>query len=147
MLKTLWTPAGVVVLLAVFGCGAGDSGSSDGPELPEQPDRWVDLVTLDDDTEVKFVGRTREFLITSVGKVKKVGTPTSIRVGESIEGLQVGAIRCSFFTRDAKYGGDRFAWRGRWYCMAGRSRSEVENASQPGGDKRHDYIYVAPVDL
>ncbi len=58
-----------------------------------------------------------------------------------------GAIRCSFYWKDASYGGAQYMWRGRWGCMAGRNRYEVENAVNEDGSKQFDYIHISPVSL
>jgi hypothetical protein len=79
--------------------------------------------------------------------VKDVERPRSISIGDAIEGVHIGAIKCSFHWRDAYYAGEQYMWRGRWACMAGRSRDEIENAVQDDGDKRFDYLYLGPVSL
>ena len=71
----------------------------------------------------------------------------TVAVGDEIEGVRIGAIKCSFFWRDASYGGEQFMWRERWGCQAGRSEQEVQNAVANNGDKRFDYVHVAPVRL
>jgi len=70
-----------------------------------------------------------------------------IQVGDEIESVRVGAIRCSFQVKDATYGGEQFMWRGRWGCMAGRNKDEIENAIGADGEKRFDYLYIGPVSL
>jgi hypothetical protein len=70
-----------------------------------------------------------------------------ISVGDEIEGIRIGAIRCSFFWRDASYGGEQFMWRGRWGCMAGRNEDELEHAVGPDGVKRFNYLHISPVSL
>ena len=70
-----------------------------------------------------------------------------VSVGDSIEGIRIGAIRCSFFWKDASYAREQYMWRGRWGCQAGRSKEEIENAVEPDGGKRYDYLYIGPVSL
>ena len=76
-----------------------------------------------------------------------VGVFQKISVGDTIRGVRIGAIKCTFHEQDSSYGGEQFMWRGRWHCMAGRSKHEVENAVKDNGDKRYDYIHIAPVTL
>lgn len=71
----------------------------------------------------------------------------TLDVGDEIAGVRIGAIKCSFFLRNASYGGEQFMWRGRWGCQAGRSEQEVQDAVAENGDKRFDYVHVAPVRL
>ena len=128
----------------VASCGGGAPRE---PDLPKQPDRWVDAITLDSNSQVKFVGRTRDYLITEVTAVKDVKRPRRISIGDEIEGVRIGAIQCSFHWRDATYGGEQYMWRGRWACKAGRTREEVETSVKDDGTKQFDYIHAAPVRL
>jgi hypothetical protein len=102
---------------------------------------------LDSSTRVTYVGKTRDYLVTSVTSAKELKAPRAIAIGDEIEGLRVGAIKCSFHWRDASYGNEQYMWRGRWGCQAGRSREEVERAVAENGDKRFDYLFVGPVHL
>lgn len=102
---------------------------------------------LDPESRAKYVGRTKDYLITSVSSVKNLDAAPTISVGDEVEGVRIGAIRCSFYWRDADYGGEQYMWRGRWGCLAGRSRQEVETAVGTDGEKRFDYIHVSPVRL
>lgn len=122
-------------------------GVSKEPDLPQRPDRWVRSVRLDDDSKVEYIGTTKDYVITDVSDVRAVDGVRSLRLGDEISGVRVGAILCSFHFRDAEYGGTQYMWRGRWSCMAGRSRDEVEQAVADDGTKRFDYIHVAPVRL
>ena len=61
----------------------------------------------------KFVGRTRDYLITGVRTVKDVDRPRWISIGDEVEGIRIGAIQCSFHWRDATYGSEQYTWRGR----------------------------------
>lgn len=132
--------------LAIVGAACGPREPRQ-PDLPKQPDRWVSSISLDPDSKVQFIGRTRDLVITSVTAAKDVNAPPSISVGDEIETVKVGAIRCSFHWRDATHGREQFMWRGRWSCQAGRSREEIENAVGSSGEKRFDYIHVSPVTL
>lgn len=117
------------------------------PDLPKRPDRWVSSITLDRDSKVQYIGKTLGLLVTTASPIKDLKAPPAIGIGDEIEGVRVGAIRCSFHWRDATYGGEQFMWRGRWSCEAGRSKEEVENAVGRDGEKRYDYIHVSPVTL
>lgn len=128
----------------VAGCGPARSRE---PDLPKQPDRWVNSVVLDADSKVNYVGKTKELLITQVSSQDSVSGLRSVRVGDVVNGVQIGAIQCSFHWRDAESSGRQYMWRGRWACMAGRSRDEVQTAVADDGTKRHDYIHIVPVGL
>lgn len=122
-----------------------DRGEPRQPDLVKQPDRWVSSVVLDSNSKVEYIGRTKDYLITSVTSIKRVNGLRTISVGDDVEGLRIGAIRCSFFWRDASYGGEQYMWRGQWGCRAGRTKQEVEQAVAENGDKRFDYLYVSSV--
>jgi hypothetical protein len=132
--------------IATFTASCGD-GEPRQPDLLRQPDRWVTSVALDSASRVKYIGKTKDYVVTSFTAVKDVKALRTISVGDEIEGLHIGAIKCSFHWRDAYYGNEQYMWRGRWACQAGRSRQEVENAVAENGDKRFDYIHVSPVRL
>lgn len=117
------------------------SGSSD---LADQPDQWINSVALQSDSKATHVGKTS--LIGST-TAKILSGLTSVAVGDEIDGIRIGAIKCTFFTKDASYSGEQFMWRGKWGCLAGRSQNEVENAVQEDGTKLYDLIHVAPVTL
>jgi hypothetical protein len=117
------------------------------PDLPRQPDRWVTSVVLDSGSKVSYVGKTRDCLVTSVTSIKEVNGLHTISSGDEIEGLHIGAIKCSFHWRDAYYAREQYMWRRRWGCQAGRDRDEVENAVKENGDKQFDYLSLAPVTL
>lgn len=136
-----------VLLTATLAMAAVACGRSEPrvPDLPQQPDAWVSAVTLDSDSKVQYVGKTQEYIVTSVTTVRDVKSPQAVRVGDEIEGIRIGAIRCSFHWRDAYYAREQYMWRGRWACQAGRSRDEVEKAVDDDGKKRFDYIVISPV--
>ena len=138
-LRGLW-----VALPLAISCASNEARE---PDLPKQPDRWVNSIALDRSSKVKYVGKTRDYVITTVSEDKELHGIPSVSIGDSIGGLRIGAIRCSFHWRDASSGGEQYMWRGRWGCMAGRSQEEVESAVADNGDKRFDYVYVAPVQL
>lgn len=115
--------------------------------MPKQPNRWVTSIALDADSKTRHVGKTKDYLITEVSAFDAVDGLQAVSVGDDIAGIRVGAIRCSFHWRDASYGDEQYMWRGRWACMAGRSREEVETAVAEDGTKRFDYIRVAPIRL
>jgi hypothetical protein len=117
------------------------------PDLAKQPDRWVNLIVLDADSKAKYIGKTKNYVITKVSSNYDLDGLRTVSVGDEIEGVRIGAIKCSFFWRDASYGGGQFMWRGRWGCQAGRSRQEIENSVGKDGEKHFDYVYVSPVRL
>jgi hypothetical protein len=100
---------------------------------------------LDSNSHVVYVGKTKDFIITSSTRISKVDGLRAISIGDVIEDLPIGAIRCSFYWRDASYGGEQYMWRGQWGCQAGRTKNEVERAVAENGDKRFDYLHVSPV--
>jgi hypothetical protein len=132
--------------IAAFTASCGDRAPRQ-PDLARQPDRWVTSVALDTGSRVSYIGKTKDYVVTSYSAVKDVKAVRIISVGDEIEGLRVGAIKCSFQWRDAYYANEQYMWRGRWACQAGRNRQEVENAVAENGDKRFDYIYVSRVRL
>jgi hypothetical protein len=125
-------------------CGRGEPKE---PDLPKQLDRWVSSIVLDADSKVEYVGKTKNYVVTSVTSVKDMSGLRTVSVGDNIEALRIGAIKCSFFWRDASYGGKQFMWRGRWGCQAGRNREEVQRAVRNDGEKVFDYLHVSPVRL
>ena len=132
--------------IVTFTASCGDRGPRQ-PDLPRQPDRWVTSVVLDTSSRVRYIGKTKDYFVTSVTTAKDLAAPRAISIGDEIEGLHVGAIKCSFHWRDAYYGKEQYMWRGRWACQAGRSRQEIESAVAENGDKRFDYIHLSPVRL
>jgi hypothetical protein len=134
----------LALMIATTACAEAKSRQED---LAKQSDVWVESVVLDSDSEVRYIRKTRDVLITSVSTSNDLVAPQRIRVGDEIEGVRVGAIQCSFHWRDASYSGEQYMWRGRWACKAGRDRQEVENAVDSEGRKRFDYIFAAPITL
>jgi hypothetical protein len=135
-----------VSAIAIFTASCGDTEPSRA-DLPHQPDRWVTSVVLDTGSRVKYIGKTKDYIVTSVTAAKDIEAPQTVGIGDEIEGLRIGAIKCSFHWRDAYYGKEQYMWRGRWACQAGRNRQEVENAVAENGDKRFEYIHLSPVRL
>lgn len=133
-----------VVLASGTSCGESTPRE---PDLPRQSDRWVTEVPINTDSKVQYIGKTRELIITSVSEVRSVDSVASIRIGQEMEGVLIGAIRCSFNWRNASYGGEQFMWRGQWSCQAGRTREELEQAVADDGSKRFDYISISRVVL
>jgi hypothetical protein len=133
-----------VAVMVTMACGRAAPRE---PDLPKQPDQWVSSVVLDTDSHIEYIGKTKNYLVTSTSAVRDVNGVQSVSVGDSIEGLRIGAIKCSFFWRDASYGDKQYMWRGRWGCQAGRNRQELENAVGNDGDKYFDYLHVSPVRL
>ena len=133
--------------------GIGVTVSSCGPskprqaDLPKQPDRWVTYINVEPESKVKYIGKTRNLLITDITQVKVLNDSRPIKVGDTINGVKVGAIKCSFHSNDAGHGNTQFMWRGKWGCMAGRNKYEINNAVNDDGKKSFDYIHVAPVSL
>ena len=132
----------VALTMSIASCGR---GGPEQPNLPKRQDVWVTSLALDTETSLTYVGKTKNYVITDSTEIRDLNGPRTISVGDQIKGIRIGAIRCSFFWKDAWYGGEQFMWRGRWGCMAGRSQEEVENAVGPEGEKRTDYLYIHPV--
>lgn len=135
-----------VVALAALTASCGRSKPRE-PDLPKRQDVWVTSLALDADSKLKYIGKTRNYVVTTATTVKDLSAPRTINVGDEIEGLRIGAIRCSFFWRDESHGGEQFMWRGRWGCQAGRSKEEIENSVGADGEKRFDYLHISPVSL
>ena len=136
------TAAGVGAMVA--SCGPSEPRLAD---LPEQPDRWVSHVKVNSESQVKYIGKTRNLLITDVTQVKDLNDSRPLKIGDTINGVKIGAIKCSFHWNDSGYGNTQFMWRGKWGCMAGRNKYEINNAVNDDGKKNFDYIHVAPVSL
>jgi hypothetical protein len=128
-----------VALVLLASC----SESTDGSALPDQPDKWVQSVKFQDDSQARHVEKSG--VISSA--VKPLAGLQSVSVGDEIDGVKVGAIRCSFSPKDSSYSGEQFMWKGRWGCMAGRDKNEIDNAVQKDGNKLYDYIHVSPISL
>ncbi|AEH86638.1 hypothetical protein [Mesorhizobium opportunistum] len=131
----------LAITIVVSACDD-QSKSSD---LSDKPDKWVNSLALQSDSKVKHVGKSSVILGSTT--VTPLSGLTVIAVGDDIDGVHVGAIKCTYFPKDASYSGEQFMWRDRWGCMAGRSRDEVENAVQEDGTKLYDYLHIAPVTL
>lgn len=116
-------------------------------DFPERTDAWVNKIDILPTTTVKYVAKTEEGWIFTSTEIRPLSGITSIRVGDSVEGLRIGAIRCQFHTKDASYAGEQFMWRGKWACMAGRTQSEIQNAVDSDGRKNYPYLHAVPVDL
>ena len=132
------------LLFSLAGCAPSEPRL---PDLPKQSDRWIQKVLVNQDSEVEYIGKTKNFLITTITQVNQIEANRSIEIGDQIGGLTIGAIKCSFFWRDATYGREKYMWRGKWGCMAGRNRYEIENAILKNGEKRFDYVNISPVSL
>lgn len=134
----------VCAFLLLSAC-SGKPSEPASPDLPSQADRWVQTLDAQPDTKVGYVGRTSPVLSSTT--VRDVAGVRSVKIGDTIEGVTVGAIKCTFFPHDASENTGQYMWRGRWGCMAGRDRNEVENAVRDDGTKAFDYIYLAPVSI
>ena len=141
------------IVFAVTATGIGALVASCGPskprqaDLPKQADKWVTYVNVDPESKIKYIGRTKNLLITDVTQVKELRDSRPIKIGDTVNGIRIGAIKCSFHWNDAGYGNTQFMWRGKWGCIAGRDRFEINNASDDNGKKNFDYVYIAPVSL
>jgi hypothetical protein len=133
----------MMVVAALTACGGGEPRQTD---LPERDDQWVNALALAPDSNITYVGKTRDYQITQVAEAKDLEKRSTLRVGDEVQGIRVGAIRCSFHPKDA-FNGGQYMWRGRWGCQAGRSKDEVENSVGPEGQKRFEYLFIAPVTL
>lgn len=132
----------LALLLASCGQTTGDKATSD---LPARADRWVQAVATQPDTKIEHVGKTST--IAGSTSVTQLPAAKRIAIGDTIDGVTVGAIKCTFFPHDSAYGGEQFMWRGRWGCMAGRSQAEVAGAVKDDGTKAFDYINLSPVTI
>ena len=128
-------------------CGRGER--VEGNPLADQPDRWVNSIPIAEDSNPRYIGKTTELLITASTPEPRALTPrpSRVSVGETYEGVKIGAILCDFMTTNGSFNGEQLLWRGRWSCKAGRDRHEVETSVDDEGHKRYDYIFISPVDL
>ena len=141
------------IIVAVTATSIGAVVASCGPskprqaDLPRQADKWVSYVKVAPESKIKYIGKTRNFLITDVTQVKELNDSRPIKIGDTINGIKIGAIKCSFHWNDSGYGNTQFMWRGKWGCMAGRDKFEIDNALNDDGGKNFDYVHIAPVSL
>lgn len=133
----------IPLALVIFLSACEDQSKSS--DLPDKPDKWVNSFALQSDSKTLHVSRSS--LILGATSAKPLSGLTSVAVGDEIDGLTIGAIRCTFFPKDASYSGQQLMWKGRWGCLAGRSQDEVENAVQEDGNHLYDTIHVSPVTL
>ena len=131
----------------IFFVACGGPSEPKQPDLSKQPDRWVSSIEISANSSVKFVGETRDYLVTTVSSVDALDGVQVIRIGDEVGGLKIGAIKCSFHWKDSSYGGEQYMWRGRWACMAGRTKQEVLSAVGPNGEKHHSYIHASPITI
>lgn len=136
--------AAIGIGAVVAGCGPSKPRQAD---LPKQADKWVSKVKVDPESKVTYIGKTRNFLITDASQVKELNDSRPIKIGDTINGIKIGAIKCSFHWNDSSYGNSQFMWRGKCGCMAGRNKYQINNAVNNDGKKNFDYINVAPVSL
>ena len=137
----------LLLLMAVVtfaGCG---KSSPKQPKLPDQQARWVNSVEIGDDTAIKHVGKSKDLLVTWTTRANSVNGVQSIKLGDVVDDVEIGAIKCTFFQEDSFSGKEQYMWRGRWGCQAGRNEYEVTNAVQDDGKKVFDYIYIRPLTL
>jgi len=138
---------GAVLLCAAGACGPSAPAEPRLADLPKRADLWVTSVALSPDSQVRHVGESKDLLLTTVSSTQELQGVHSVSVGDVVNGIPIGAIRASFHWKDAGKGASQYMWRGRWACMAGRSRYELENAVNEDGSKRFEYIYIAPVTM
>jgi hypothetical protein len=115
--------------------------------LPDKPDIWVSKIASDEDSVMTFVEKTDDYLITETSSVRNITSIRSLSVGDEIEGIEIGAIRCTFHNRNESWAGEQFMWKGRWTCMASRNQQEILNAVGKDGFKHFSYIHLSPVSM
>lgn len=140
-MKRISIPCLALLLPACSGQGGGNAAA----DMPGRPDQWVQTVTVQPDTKVEYVGKTSPVLSSTT--VQGVRNIRKIAIGDTMKGVRVRAIKCTFFAHDAVSGGEQFMWRGRWGCMAGRNQAEIDNAVREDGTKAFDYIHLAPITI
>ena len=102
--------------------------------------RWVSSVTVPASSTALFIGKCGFFGCPA-------GKPVtgSVAVGQTIQGMKVGAIRCEKQTKTIPgfRGGPKFvAIAGTWNCMASTSRTAVNNTPGPNGERPYPWISV-----
>ena len=147
MRRLLFAP----LLLCLASCSPSIEKLTRLPDLPEQKDKWVKSLNLDKDSQITFVGKEKNLLITSTWETKEIEGLTSITIGDPINALTVGAILCNFHTKDAGgYGTGQFMWRGRWSCLAGRNSSEIlsiKKSFESNRSHNFPYLSISPITL
>ena len=147
MRRLLFAP----LLLCLASCSPSVEELTRLPDLPEQKAKFVKSLNLEEDSQVKFVGKEKNLLITSTWETKEIDGLPSISIGDTINGLKVGSIFCSFHTKDASNTSTgQFMWRGRWSCLAGRSISEIfdlKKSFESSRKRKFPYLHIAPITL
>jgi len=108
---------------------------------------YVDGFITSNDTKVDYIGKTSFGFFTSTPMKKELSRPQIIRKGQTINGIKINAILCTYHDSDSFYGGIQFMWKGRYSCMAGRSKTQLITAIDSNGNKMHDYLAIVPVSL
>src|SRR5437870_1473353 len=106
----------LIAAMCIVGCREGEK--LEGNPLPERPSQWVSSIPIAPDSNPRYIGKTTEYLITASTPVAKPLTPTpaNIAVGETYEGLKIGAIKCDFMTQNGSYNGEQLLWRGNGHA-------------------------------
>jgi hypothetical protein len=112
--------------------------------VPDQPHRWVSSLSLQADSKALLVRKDNFFGVSSQQPLSGL---RNIALGDEIEGVKIGAIKCFSHDRDEFYENEQYMWRGRWACQAGRSKYELDHSVQNNGSKNYDYIHVVPVNI
>ena len=138
------TPTLLVLVAACSSCDA--SGTASSPAVTET--RWVDKVALSDGATASFFD-----VCTMGGSVCPDGVELGSRdvaVGDEIQGMKVGAIKCQLYSRDIRGwrgGPDFVARKGKWNCTASIDETAAENSVSESGNRTYPAVVVLKADL
>tara|TARA_B100000965_G_C19529804_1_gene730568 strand:- start:225 stop:626 length:402 start_codon:yes stop_codon:yes gene_type:complete len=103
--------------------------------------KWVKGLNISQDSHAFFNGKCG-FLGGCPSGKPIYGT---VSIGQTIEGMKIGAIRCEKFNRTMKgwRGGPKYvSLAGRWNCKAARSRNAVMSTPGKNGERPFPWVYV-----
>ena len=120
----------------------------------EVEDKWVRQIRIPEGSRQTYLPESKDLLITVVHEtwspIEKLKT---LKIGDTITGTDgkdktrsflVGAIQCSYHSRDYISGGRQYMWEGKWDCIAGRSKNEIKQFYERG-KRRVDVFTTSPI--
>ena len=123
--------------------------------MEKLPDRWPESIVIPYGSRQTYLPKRQDLIITSVyatwepKETLKQVTLGDVIIGSNGKGKErnfiVGAIKCSYHNRDSFYGGEQLLFKGRWSCLAAKSKKEVESFYE--SDRAYDVFTTSPIDL
>ncbi len=96
-----------VLLVLISLLAAYDEQNSKSPVLSDLQYRWTHAIPVRGDSKASHIGKTTNTRSTST---KLLSGHHTIALGDDINGLHFGAIKYSFFNKDASYAGEQYMW-------------------------------------